>query len=298
MKNKIHLYFCILILICCNIYNAYGINNNNNSDFQITQAFADSLNKYNNDSEDVPVYIVGTNGVTDWDLKTTIKREKFGISKECKIVISIYDVELEKSIGLAEYFEEGFPSTIALRAIIDKSIHQYKTRPEAFDNILGLQWGMELEDAIHKLQEIGLYSWVQCTNNDIMYLHKTSWNGYFFDGIVLSYLMSNKQKKYLTGISFIKSYNNAEQAKSFRDKIAYSLENKYGKEAITETIGNNKFKCYLIRGYYNTTSTFPSFTRIQLEIRTGNEHNNIYIVNLWYNGFFEAGEKIKIDNNQ
>lgn len=292
--KSIFLSFSILILICCNIYNSYGFTDNNNTDFKITKAFADSLNKYNNDSEDVTVYVVTTNGVIYYDLKTTIKREEYGISKECKIVFPVLDSKSGIYIGYIQYFKEGLPSTTSLKSEVDKVIQQYKTRPEAFDNILGLQWGMRLEDAIHKLQEIGLYSWGQVSDTEIMYVQDIAWNGVLYNAVKLSYVISNKQNKYLSQIYFLKICDNAEQAKALRKNIAFSLELEYGKEAIQEKIEDNKFKAYTIFGYLGSQI---QMTRINLYIHLNKISNKCGVI-LWYNGVVEAQEKVEADNNQ
>lgn len=272
MKNKIHLCFCILILVCCNIYNSFGIQDT--------------------PPENIVCYAIYTNNYSFVDTKiVNITREdlrSMGIEENYKTLIIVIDNQSQKTIDTKGYYENKFFDSTDLKEYIDNKY--YKIRPEAFDNILGLQWGMKIEDAIQKLKEIRLYSWEQKSATEIWYIRTIAWNGNLFDAMTLAYVISNKQNKYLSEIRFLKICDNAEQAKILEKNIAFSLEKKYGEEAILKEIENN-IKCYTVFGYSSVFPFWGKYSRIDLKITSE-------AVGLRYNGIFEAQAKVASDNNQ
>ncbi len=276
MKNKIQLNFWILILVCCNIYNSFGIQDT--------------------PPENIVCYTIYTNNYSFVDAqKVNITQEdlrNMGIKENYKTFIIVIDNQSQKTIDTKGYYENKFFDSTDLKEYVDNKY--YKIRPEAFDNILGLQWGMEIEDAIQKLKEIRLYSWKQVSPTEIIYANTIAWDGNLFDMVKLTYFISNKQNKYLSQIGFLKICDNAEKAKALRESIAFSLQHKYGEEAIQEEIGDNKFKAYTIMG---RSSVVGNYSRINVVINPDKISNECGVV-LWYYGIFEAHAKVASDNNQ
>lgn len=159
---------------------------------------------------------------------------------------------------------------------------------DPFDGILGLRWGMRMELAINKLENIGLSSWVESDDYRIVCVHKTSWNGILYDAVALEYYISNKQNKYLREIGFLKFCDSAEKAKSIREDIAISLKLTYGSDALREDVGDNGFKRYEVRAKVGEGITV---NRIDLFV------SSKYSVVIKYNGAFEAARAAYNDDN-
>ncbi len=284
MKNNF-LRFSILFLTCCNIYSSYGNNDNNDSDI----------------SENILCYIITTNNYSFVSTKEVNMTQEYlqnlGIEENYKTLIIVFDDRLQTTICAQGFYEKKFLDSTELRKIADELIQKHKTRPEVFDNILGLQWGMRLEDAIHKLQEIGLYSWTQASDTQIMYVQNIAWNGVLYGAVELSYIISNKQNKYLDGIIFLKLCDNAEQTKSLGENIVSSLMFKYGKEAIRINTDqtNRLIKYYEVYGSIFDMELPITMARIKLAF--GYDGVNGHGITLWYNGMLQAQEKVEADNN-
>lgn len=167
----------------------------------------------------------------------------------------------------------------------------YSKRP--IDGILGLHWGMKIEEAINELEKIGLTNWTDIDNASIdgtrfiKYGQKISCDGILYDGMFLCYLTSNKQNKYLSNIILYKEHNSEEDADFSLKLIADKWEDKYGAKAnieIDESSGTTTFAIY--DGEYST-STSPRLIA---------KKDSTLIIYVYYMGFLEATRIIDMDD--
>lgn len=157
-----------------------------------------------------------------------------------------------------------------------------------FDNILGLQWGCRLEEAISKLKTIGISDY-EHTDGAIYYARKIFWEGTTYDMLRLEYMTSNKQRKYLTSIRFVKIHKTASESKSTRESIANLLKFKFGTNNVESSIDETGFQKYTIR----KKKTNFSFNAIELDVRN---MGDMYAVSLLYQDAFPACDHINQDN--
>lgn len=160
-----------------------------------------------------------------------------------------------------------------------------------FDGILGLYWGMRLENAISELSWIGIRNYQQLDDESILYNQKVAWEMMVYDAVVLSYYTSNKQNKYLSEITFMKAYRNARDASQGIEKIVRYFNDKEDVYNIEPTVDNNGFKEYLI---YHKEGAI-SVSRVQIFIEK-NSADNVYVLYLCYNGILEAGYIVHKEN--
>ena len=160
-----------------------------------------------------------------------------------------------------------------------------------YDEILGLRWGMKLEQAVSELREIGLKYWSNI-DNGIICMHKTAWNEVTYDGVRLCYFTSQKQNKFLYETGFIKFCNNLMDAQALQKNIATTLKLEYGSESFEENIEENGFKSYMIYG----PTRGGSISRINLYINEIDKSH--YAIILIYNGILAASEAVERDNQR
>lgn len=158
-----------------------------------------------------------------------------------------------------------------------------------FDGILGLRWGCMLEEAISKLRTIGISDY-EHTDRAIYYAREIFWEGITYDMLRLEYMTSNKQRKYLTSIRFVKILKTVSEAKKIRESIANLLKFNFGTDNVESSIDETGFQKYTIR----KKKTNFSFNAIELDIRN---MGNIYVVSLLYQDVFPACDHINQDNN-
>lgn len=248
-------------------------------------------------SQNVTVYTVCTDD-SDFSnvTQTTITQEE--AETDYKTLILVYDNDRKEIIGgLGSYFNM-IPTKEELKKVVNDAVqNSSKETPQTqskiekvfrdpYNKVLGLSWGMTIENAIDELEKIGLFSWRQVADDKIMYVQKVAWEGTFYGAVRLSYFTSNKQNKYLWGIEFMKICNNAEEAKRLRDEIKIGLSIKYGNEMMEEEVGENKFKYYMF---------FDSFGTTRINLHIGKSPDR-YAVILWYKGLLKASEYVRKDN--
>ena len=189
-------------------------------------------------------------------------------------------------------FEAIFKITMENRLAQSKSENEYYSK-KPIDGILGLHWGMGLEEAIDELEKIGLTNWIDTdiVNKDgtrfINYRQKISCDGILYDGMYLGYLTSNKQNKYLNQIFLHKTHNSEEDADFSLKLIADKWEDKYGAKAnieIDESSGTTTFAIY--DGEYST-STSPRLIA---------KKDSTLIIYVYYMGFLEATRIVDMDD--
>ncbi len=251
-------------------------------------------------SQIVTVYIVDKDDLSEVKYLYVTQKE---LNTEYKTLVMVNDSHKEEFIGGWGSYKDVDFSNIKLKSIVNDAIkdnmstgncmircNELPPTKSPFDGILGLRWGMLLKDALSELDKIGLSSWINVTDNEIMAIHKTVWDGIAYDVVRLEFLTSNKQISYLNGIIFLKLCDDANTAKKYRENIVAILKIKYGTESVTEKIGDNGFKRYDVW----SIESFGKITRINLYINRAS--NNEYGVVLSYNGVFEAANKVNFDN--
>lgn len=158
--------------------------------------------------------------------------------------------------------------------------------PEStFDGILGLYWGMRLEDAISKLTQIGIRNYRQIDNESILYEQKVEWGNVCFDVVGL-YFTSYNQNKYLSEIEFMKWCDSRVASQKIDQLITYFK----GKKDVAKIASNNKyrFRDYLIWPKEEAVPLAP-VARIRMYIYV----DNYVALCLRYNGHLEAGLTIQ-----
>ena len=144
----------------------------------------------------------------------------------------------------------------------------YSKRP--IDGILGLHWGMKIEEAINELEKIGLTNWIDdaFVNKDgtrwIDYGQKISCDGILYDQMSLGYLTSNKQNKYLSCILLHKEHNSEEDADYSLKLIADKWEDKYGAKANIEIDESSRTTTLAIYDGEYSLSTLPRLIAVKI----------------------------------
>lgn len=215
---------------------------------------------------------------------------------EYKTIVLVYDRYRDEIIGGRGSYKNKRPTKAELKQIINDAIMDlYDGNPHIrcnenhphFDGILGLHWGMEIEDAIIHLKTMSLNNVVHIgEDNSILILNEVYWNGVKFDNLHLSYFVSNEQKRYLGDIGFSRTYKSSSEAKKLRDNIYASLCYEFGKENIEESIDQNGFKSYLVFQDFGKMQS----SRINLHIT---KSNGLYSVVLTYYGWMEVAPKLR-----
>lgn len=244
-------------------------------------------------SQNVTIYMVFTDDSDFSNVTQTIATQEEA-ETDYNTLIAVYDKKRDEYIGVCGSYLDMIPTKEELKKIVDNAIQNlYKGTPltqlrDPFNRVLGLNWGMTIENIIDELENIGLFSYRQVADNKIIYDQKVAWEGTLYDAVRLSYFISNKQNKYLWGIEFMKICNSAEEAKRLRDEIKIGLSIKYRSERMKEEIAKNKFKYYMF---------FDSFGSSRINLSIGkNTFTNKYAVILWYNGLLKASECVRKDN--
>lgn len=255
-------------------------------------------------SQNVTIYIVDRE---DYQFervqKKIVSQEETGL--DYRQVVLVYDNNKKEVIdGQGSYILKE-PTREELKEIVAKAIqnlysgnsgiHSKEENPHINDNdpfnkILGLYWGMEIEDAVTKLKEIGVTSWTKAKDDDIICIKNITWDGVTFCSMKLGSMTSNKQKKYLSTISFGQICQTSEEAKSLRESIAVGLRIKYGASSVSEEIDSNKFKRYTV--YQQGDVRISRINLCVNKIADG-----AYAVVLVYMGQLDAFKRVKRDND-
>lgn len=188
-------------------------------------------------------------------------------------------------------FEAIFKITMENRLAQSKSENEYYSK-KPIDGILGLHWGMGLEEAIDELEKIGLTNWIDdaFVNKDgtrwIDYGQKISCDGILYDQMSLGYLTSNKQNKYLSCILLHKEHNSEENADYSLRLIADKWEDKYGAKANIEIDESSRTTTLAIYDGEYSLSTLPRL--IAAKIGT--------LIVVYYIGRLEAMRIVDMDD--
>lgn len=194
----------------------------------------------------------------------------------------VYSCALEASLRMS----------IEIRFAQSQSENEFYSK-KPIDGILGLHWGMKIEEATNEFEKIGLTNWTDIDNASkdgtrfIEYGQKISCDGILYDGMFLCYLTSNKQNKYLSNIILYKGHNSEEDADFSLKLIADKWEDKYGAKAnieIDESSGTTIFAIY--DGEYST-STSPRLIA---------KKDSTLIIYVYYMGFLEAMRIVDMDD--
>lgn len=166
-----------------------------------------------------------------------------------------------------------------------------------FDNILGLSWGMGLGSAITKLNELGLSKYETINDNDglsIFYHDKVFWDGILYDHLILNSFVSNKQKCYLSEITFSKKSTNHDDAKRILKQIAVKLRWRFGTDMVKEDLDENgNLKYYVEEDLRDSEGSGMVLKRVIGII--GYSHEMGYIVALRFTGYMEASKRVYYD---
>lgn len=253
-------------------------------------------------SQSVTVYIVDRDDSELKNIETKIISQEEAKTEYSTLVL-VHDKYKKEIIGGWGSYHTKYPTKKEIKQIIDNAvIDLYNNRKQIrstkitlqnakYDGILGLTWGMDLNDALSHLNTMSLSDVHQADDEHLIILNSVFWNGIKFDVIRLGYMVSNKQKPYLSEIGFTRFCENSQEAKKIRDLISFSLYQDFGKDNISETIDENGFKRYTI---YQKISDDIKISRISLFIGQGDK---TYGVCLLYNGWTEALESVMNDNS-
>lgn len=161
-------------------------------------------------------------------------------------------------------------------------------KSDQFDGILGLRWGMKLEQAMSQLQGMGLYKWQQTDETSVKCSQPVSWNGVLYDSVFLYYSISNKQNKYIRSISLLKHYDDEQQAETEKMYIVESLRQKYGSETVRSGYMGNENAYSVSDGKY---------IRISIYVEHTNTYLGSYLVLLYSDGL-KSDEIIERENSE
>lgn len=253
-------------------------------------------------SQSVTVYIVDRDDFELKNIETKVLSQKEAETEYSTLVL-VYDKYREEIIGGWGSYQTKRPTKNEFKQIIDnavmdlyndtKQIRCTEINPKnaKYDGILGLRWGMSINDALLHLNTMALSNVHQADDEHLIILNTVFWNGVKFDFIRLGYLVSNKQNLYLSDIDFSRLCGDSKEAKKIRDSILFSLYQDFGKENVSEDIDENGFKRYII---YQKVKDDVKIGRISLFI---GKLDKTYAVCLSYKGWTEASEIVINDNS-
>lgn len=253
-------------------------------------------------SQSVTVYIVDRDDIELKNIETKIVSQEEAETEYSTLVL-VYDKYREEIIGGWGSYQTKRPTKSEFKQIINnavmdlynniKQIRCTEINPKnaKYDGVLGLRWGMNINDALSHLNTMSLSDVHQADDDHLIILNSVFWNGVKFDFIRLGYMVSNKQKSYLSEIDFTQLCKNSQEAKKIRDSISSSLYQDFGKENISEDIDENGFKKYTV---YQEVSDGVKTGRIFLFI---GKVDKTYAVCLSYEGWTEASENVINDNS-
>lgn len=214
---------------------------------------------------------------------------------EYKTMVLVYDRFRDEIIGGSGSYSDTPPTNAEFKEIINNAIMDlYNGKRQIrcseahplFDGILGLYWGMNIEHALNHLKSMALTNVHQVPNKEsLLIINEVYWNGMKFDFLNLSYMVSNKQKKYLGEISFCHILNSSTEAKNFRNNIYRSISQEFDKEDIQGSLNQDGFKSFTI---YQKIGKIK-FGRININIT---KLDGNYVVSLKYNGWMDISPLI------
>lgn len=158
-----------------------------------------------------------------------------------------------------------------------------------FDGILGLRWGMRMEDALEHLCSMLPIDSISTDDEAVFIPNTVYWNNIRYDFVRVGYLVSNLQREYLSEICFYKGCGSSKEAKEVRESIMSYFRRRIDADDIEEKIGDDGFKEYLI---YQRRSSEVGMSRIRLDIV---KMSDSYVVCLSYGGWLEAAKKVACD---
>lgn len=253
-------------------------------------------------SQSVTVYIVDRDDFELKNIETKVVSQKEAETEYSTLVL-VYDKYRKEIIGGWGSYQTKRPTKNEFKQIIDnavmdlyndvKQIRCTEINPKnaKYDGILGLRWGMNINDALSHLNTMSLSNVHQADDEYLIILNPVFWNGVKFDFIRLGYMVSNKQKLYLSDIDFSRLCGNAQEAKKIRENILFTFYQDFEKENISEDIDENGFKRYTV---YQEISDGAKMSRISLFI---GKIDKTYAVCLSYKGWTEASEIVMNDNS-
>ena len=248
-------------------------------------------------SQNVTVYVVDRDDHELSKIKTKIiPQNEIGV--DFNTLVLVYDSYRDEIIGGWGSYRKVRPSNKEFKQIIDDAIMDlyngvYRIRcteinpkNKGYDGILGLRWGMPMAEALTHLRSMSFTDLEQVDAEHLRILDNVFWNGTRFDCLLLGYMVSNKQNKYLCDLAFARFCNNAQEAKQIRASIAGEFILEFGKDNVDEEIDKNGFKKYTV---LQEIGSEIKVSRINLTIvKTG----TFYVTSLYYNGWIEASQVI------
>lgn len=106
-----------------------------------------------------------------------------------------------------------------------------------FDGILGLRWGMRMEDALEHLCSILPIDSISAGDEAVFIPNTVYWNNIRYDFVRVGYLVSNLQREYLSEICFYKGCGSSKEAKEVRESIMSYFRRRIDADDIEEKIG-------------------------------------------------------------
>lgn len=174
--------------------------------------------------------------------------------------------------------------------------------PEIFadtNSVLGLRFGMRMENAIKQLRTIGLTEYEKIDETRIMYIHDTAWDDVMYNFVILNYCVSNRQNAYLDEIGLLKLFDDLADADKCMQNVLHQLKTKYGQDSAKMKVGDNGIAEYTIYEkiiYGRTPAETATMSRVVLSINPVGDGKFVFMYKIM--GWLEAQTSAQKDNNQ
>lgn len=179
-----------------------------------------------------------------------------------------------------------------------ESVQTPKTSADT-NSVLGLHFGMRMENAIKKLRTIGLTEYEKIDETRIMYIHDTAWNDVMYNFVILNYCVSNRQNAYLDEIGLLKLFDNLADADKCMQNVLRQLKTKYGQDSAKMKVGANGITEYTIYEKIidgRTPAETATMSRVFLTINPMLDGKFVFMYKII--GWLEAQTSAQKDNNQ
>lgn len=166
------------------------------------------------------------------------------------------------------------------------------TSNDPFNNILGLRWGMNLNDAILKLKELGLSEYETSVNDNglsVLFNDNVYWDGMWFNHLTLNSFVSNRQQCYLSEIIFSKNLSDIIDAKNIFEQVAVQLRWRFGVDMVKKDFKGGDLIYYIEEDLKGLVMPRVILGRSEYHQEFG------YIIALKFNGYMEASKRVYDD---
>lgn len=171
--------------------------------------------------------------------------------------------------------------------------------PTDINSVLGLHFGMRMEDAVRQLSAIGLTEYQKIDETRIMYIHDTAWDDVMYNFVILNYCVSNRQNAYLDEIGLLKLFDNSIDANKCLLSVLNQLKMKYGQDSAKMEVQANGITEYtifekIIDGATSAESASQSRVTLSVGPIEGGQFTFMYKIYGWS----EAQTAAQNENNQ